>query len=378
MRSGLLAAGIALLAGALPSVACAAPEDRQVLPGLRVTTEIRGLENPWDVQQLPGEGLILTERDKLRILVRDTSGLHAVRFSNGGLWASGETGLMSLAVDVRFTRNRTFYTCSGRTLAGGAHDIAVQAWRLGSARRAATYLRTVVSGIQITSGRHGGCRLMVAPSGALYVGTGDSAVYTNPQDLRSLNGKVLRVSAATGKAWPTNPFIDSSNARTRRILTYGHRNVQGLALRNDGTVWSVEHGTYRDDEVNRLRAGGNYGWDPGPGYDESAPMTDFNLPGPQIGAAWSSGEPTIATSGAAWVRGSRWGGYAGSLAVACLAGQRVVFMTFSASGALVRTRTPEALRQYGRLRSVTRLANGDLLITTSNGVDDRVLRVRPA
>ena len=46
------------------------------------------------------------------------------------------------------------------------------------------------------------------------------------------------------------------------------------------------------------------------------PMTDYSLPGVQIGAKWRSGYPTIATSGATWVRGKRWGAYRGTLAVA--------------------------------------------------------------
>ena len=164
----------------------------------------------------------------------------------------------------------------------------------------------------------------------------------------------------------------------RYVVTYGHRNVQGLAQRRDGSVWSVEHGSYRDDEVNLLRDGGDYGWNPVPGYNEDVPMTDQSLPGPQIGAKWNSGDPTIATSGAAWVRGKQWGRYNGTLAVAALAGNRLVFMKFDKAGSLTWTRTPPALRSHGRLRSVTSAANGDLLITTGNGGgSDAVLRVRP-
>jgi glucose/arabinose dehydrogenase len=350
----------------------------QAVPALRVTTEVSGLTQPWDVKQLPAGPLLITERDTRRILVRDHRGLHALSFPNSNIWVSGETGLMSLAIDPGFGRtNRRFYTCQGRTTSTGGHEIAVVAWRLGPERKVASYLRTVLRGIQITTGRHGGCRIMVFGNGAMYVGTGDSAVGTNPQDLTSLNGKVLRLVAATGLPWPSNPFHDSANLKKRHIYTYGHRNVQGLALRKDGTLWSVEHGTSRDDEVNRLRWGGNYGWNPVPGYDESVPMTDHSLPGTQIDASWSSGDPTIATSGATFARGSRWGSYAGALAVAALAGNRVVFMKFDAAGQLLWTRTPSVLRNFGRLRSVTRANNGDLLITTANGGADRVLRVRP-
>ena len=90
----------------------------------------------------------------------------------------------------------------------------------------------------------------------------------------SLGGKVLRVDT-NGNGVPGNapaPFDP-------RIYTYGHRNVQGIAFSPGGKAYSIEHGTGRDDEVNRLVAGANYGWDPrplsGPSfYDESRPMTD--------------------------------------------------------------------------------------------------------
>src|SRR6185503_8446251 len=149
-----------------------------------------------------------------------------------------------------------------------------------------------------TTGRHGGCRVMVTRSGALLVGTGDATQGTNPQDLNSLGGKTLRLNRMTGAPWPRNPFIASSNTNRRYVLTYGHRNVQGLAQRADGSLWSVEQGSFRDDEVNRLVSGGTYGWNPVPGYNESVPMTDRSLPGRQIPARWRSGEPTLATSGA--------------------------------------------------------------------------------
>ena len=97
------------------------------------------------------------------------------------------------------------------------------------------------------------------------MGTGDAATGTNPQDLTSLGGKTLRLDRTTGEPWPTNPYISSSNANSRYVLTYGHRNVQGLAQRADGTLWSAEHGPDRDDEINRISYNHNYGWDPTPG-----------------------------------------------------------------------------------------------------------------
>ena len=162
------------------------------------------------------------------------------------------------------------------------------------------------------------------------------------------------------------------------MTSYGHRNVQGLAQRYDGSVWSAEHGPDRDDEINRLVNGGDYGWNPVPGYNQNVPMTDQSLPGTQINARWSSGSPTLATSGIAWVRGAQWKGYRGFLAVAALKASKLMFMHFDRNGNFVGMRTPPALTRFGRLRSVTNLPNGDLLVTTSNGDGkDSVLRVHP-
>ncbi len=233
-----------------------------------------------------------------------------------------------------------------------------------------------MSGFPTSSGRHGGCRLLITSNGSLLVGTGDAAQSNNPRNLKSLGGKTLRLNRMTGNPWPSNPFANASNRKKRYIFTYGHRNVQGLAERADGTLWSAEHGPGIEDEINRLGGGRDYGWQPGPGYDEGVPMTDQSLPGRQYNARWSSG-PTPATSGAAWVHGRQWGRYNGTLAVACLEGNRVIFMKFDKAGQLKWTKTPARLRQFGRLRSVTLAPDNDLLITTSNGSNDSVLRVSP-
>jgi glucose/arabinose dehydrogenase len=359
-----------------PASAVAARQQTQV-PTLRVTKRVTGLSYPWDVKSLGHGRLLVTERDTARLLVVGKGGKRRVSFPSNRVWVAEETGLMSLEVDPFFERNRRFYTCSGWK-AGGRHDVRVIAWRLTRAATKAKRVRTLVSGFPTSSGRHGGCRLLIARNGALLVGTGDAAIGTNPRNLDSLGGKTLRLNRTTGAPWPTNPFIGADNARRRYVHTFGHRNVQGLAQRSDGSLWSVEHGSYRDDEVNRLVPGGDYGWNPVPGYNEEVPMTDPSLPGRQYAAKWRSGTPTLATSGATFVSGRKWGALNGTLAVAALKGSRVLFLTFNASGKLVKTRTPAALRRYGRLRSVSTADNGDLLITTDTGSGGgAVLRVSP-
>jgi len=341
-------------------------------PQLRVRTAAHGLKHAWDVQQATGGRLVVSERDRARISVVRKGKRRTLADLSKLVWVSGETGLMSLAVDAG---SRTLWACHG-SARGGAH-VQVSRWRVDRRWTRLSGRHTLLTGLPSTSGRHGGCRLLLdRDSDALFVGTGDAAVGTNPRNLDSLGGKVLRIHRDTGAPMAGNPFADASSAR-RFVWTYGHRNVQGLAQRDDGSVWSVEHGSYRDDEVNVLVGGGDYGWNPVPGYDETVPMTDQSLPGEQQDAAWSSGTPTIATSGAAWVRGPQWGALEGTLAVAALKGSEVLFLSFDAGGGLVQVTRPPGLQRLGRLRSITSARDGDLLVTTDNGTRDRVVRVSP-
>lgn len=375
-RLGLLAT----LALVLPLLGVAGPgeAEQRAVPALDVDVVATGLDRPWDVAALPGGDLLVTQRDRgtLTLVDPDTGAKRNLGFPSSSVWASGETGLLGLAVDPGFTRNRRIYTCNGWRMTNGTHDVRVMAWRLDAARTKASYAGTLIRSFPTSSGRHGGCRVMVQSTGALMIGTGDAAQTRNPQNLDSLGGKVLRVHRVTGAAWPSNPWAKSSGKR-RFVYTYGHRNVQGLVQRPDGSVWSVEHGTYRDDEINLIGSGRNYGWRPGPGYDESRPMTDMSIPGTQYAARWRSGDPTIAPSGMDVVVGSAWGDLNGSLAVAVLKGQRLMFAKFDRYGKLQFTRSPAELRGYGRLRDVAR-SGGRLYVTTDNGNgEDVVLRVTP-
>lgn len=375
-----LALGALLLALIGPGATSAAVSQDgaapRVVPDLRVRTVVDGLATPWDVRPIGRGRLLVTERDLARLSVVRRGVRRTVDFPSNRIWVSGETGLMSIAVVRRTSRGLRVAVCHGAHPRGD-HTVAVTSFRLDRRATGVSRPRVLLDGLPASSGRHGGCRLLRdRRNRSLWVGTGDAATSGVPRDLDRLGGKVLRIDARTGRPWRSNPWSGAGTAR-RYVVTYGHRNVQGLAQRRDGRVWSIEHGPSRDDEVNRVRRGGDFGWEPGPGYDESVPMTDHSLPGVQRSARWSSGAPTLATSGAAWVRGREWGALRGTLAVAALKAERVLFMRFSRAGRLRWVHTPPALRRHGRLRSVTAAPGGSLLVTTSNGIDDRVLRVSP-
>ena len=374
--------------GTAPAAGTAAPA-RTGTPELRVGVVAGGLSHVWDLGFLPGGQVLVSEREgKLSLLSGTQPGatVQPVRADLDDVYARGEGGLMGLVVHPDFAQSRRFTTCQTHAEGGSATDVRLVTWQLSADGSAAERVRDpLVGGLPIaSSGRHSGCRPTMAADGTLLVGTGDTARGTIAQDLNSLGGKVLRIELATGAAPPDNPFVDAQNPAQRLIWDYGHRNVQGVAVQpGTGEAYSAEHGPSTDDEVNRLQPGANYGWDPSQGgsvsgYDESVPMTDLERFPDAVPAAWSSGRPVEAVSGAAFLSGPQWGELDGVLAVGALRGQKLLLMTIGADGAVSQVRVPAPLDgQFGRLRAVRLAPDGALFVSTSNGDDDKVLRIDP-
>ncbi|MEX5295948.1 PQQ-dependent sugar dehydrogenase [Kocuria sp. CPCC 205268] len=345
-------------------------------PALDVEVVVDGLELAWDVARTPEGTVLVTERGG-RLLAHDERGTREVAAELDDLFVGSEAGLMGLEVSPDFDRTREIFLCHAtRTGDGRPQDVRVTRWRLDEDAAAAERTGTVVDGLPISSGRHSGCRLRFAPDGTLLVGTGDAAQGRNPQDPDSLGGKTLRLRP-DGTVPEDNPFADRDGPAAS-VHTLGHRNVQGLAVQpGTGTVWSAEHGPGTDDEINVLEPGGNYGWDPAPGYDESVPMTDLEKYPDAVPAAWSSGRPTVALSGAVFLEGAQWGAWEGALAVAELKNTGVGVYRVEDTAVTGLSRMAELENDYGRLRSLTLDDEGALWVTTSNGQDDAVLRVTP-
>ncbi|MCC7078103.1 MAG: PQQ-dependent sugar dehydrogenase [Acidimicrobiia bacterium] len=291
-----------------------------------------------------------------------------------------ETGLMGLAVSPSFSIDHAVYTCQSHAPTNTAQVVR---WTVSPSWAGATRNPLpLVSGIPAgaDTGGHAGCRVRFDATDQLLVGTGDAYTGTVPQDLTSLGGKVLRVDPATGAGSFDNPFASSTDPDTRRVYTFGHRNVQGLALRPSApglpAIYSVEHGPTWDDEVNRLVAGGNYGWNPVPGYNQSVPMTDLELFPDAVEAVWSSGAYSLATSGGTFIDGPAWGNWDGALVVGALKTTHLRVIKLDADDETIGQTT--TLTGYGRLRTPVMGPDGSLYVTTSNGEgSDRILRLTP-
>ncbi|MFI6101061.1 PQQ-dependent sugar dehydrogenase [Lentzea sp. NPDC051213] len=362
----LVAAGLVLAVASCssPEAGGNAPSTAAPPQGLKVEEVAAGFSHGWDVGFLPDGSMLVTERPGRIKLVRNGQ-VTPVEVDLPNLQVRGEGGLMGLVVHPDGQR---FTTCFNTT-----SDVRLVTYRLQGNR--ATKVKDLLTGLPSnSSGRHSGCRPTLAPDGTMFVATGDIARASNPQDRTSLGGKVLRIDPETGEGAKDNPFATSGNANERRIYSYGHRNVQGVVFRpGSGQAFSSEHGPDVDDEVNLLKAGANYGWDPSKGgtqggYNENVPMTDLQRFPDAVPAVWSSGSTTEAICQAAF--------WNGKLAITALKGTKLLLFTLDDAGKVQNVSIPDELNdKYGRLRAARTAPDGSLYITTSNGSDDKLLRL---
>lgn len=361
------------------SLGSLAPE-RPLPPGPEVTVDVvaDGFTIPWDVVRDP-DGVVVTGE-------RGSGTLHAIRPDGtssvveadlGEVFAEAESGLMGIALAADFEDSREVYTCHSSAT---AQDNRVTAWTAADDWSQISDPRVLVDGIPLSeAGLHSGCRILAHPDGTIYIGTGDAYTGTAPQDPASLSGKILHIDRGGD---PAGEITIEGAPADSPVLTFGHRNVQGLALQpGTGRIYAAEHGPAVDDEVNLIRPGGNYGWDPNSGgrYDQDVPMTDTRAFPDAVPAVWSSGAPTLAPGGAAFLDDPAWGEWNGALAVAMLKTEQIVLLKLSEDGQSVTEKATLLRDVHGRLRSVTAEPGGSLLVTTSNGGGaDEVIRVSPA
>lgn len=199
-RSGLFAAALVLAL----SFGCAAEQQQpqpERPPGLAVPQlagdVARGLAVPWGLDFLPGGDALVTERDSTRI-VRVTPGGRITPVGRvPQAEASGEGGLLGLAISPRFRADRLVYVYFSTPTENRIARMSYRDGRLGPAQ-------PIVTGIP--SGTfHDGGRIVFGPDGMLYAGTGDAKRGPLAQDLGSLGGKILRMTPE-GEPAPGNPF----------------------------------------------------------------------------------------------------------------------------------------------------------------------------
>ncbi len=169
--------------------------------------------------------------------------------TTGGFPVSGENGLLGIAFDPQYGVNRYVYvTYATRTDSGTFGTVA----RFADVNNRGEDFTVLLEGIPSAPG-HQIESLAFGPDGNLYVSTGDAFMEDEIQNTDSFLGKILRMNP-DGSVPGDNPFPNSYT------YAYGFRNCFDLVFDGAGELFSADNGPDRNDELNRIVAGGNYGW----------------------------------------------------------------------------------------------------------------------
>ena len=251
-----------------------------------MTVLVDGLTSPWEIVYGPDDHLWVTERTGRRVLrvdpqngaVRTAVTIGEVIFEN---WQAGLQGMVLHPELGQGTGNDYAYVAYSYNSAQGPR-VKIRRYTFDSTAETLIDPVDIVTNLPAGTDHNGG-RLIFGPDGKLYYSMGDLgannlANYCLPSDAQTLPnaedvaaqnwrhyvGKILRINA-DGSIPADNP--EWGGVRSH-VFTVGHRNPQGLTTGN-GQIYASEHGPKSDDEVNRLRAGRNYGWPYVSGYQDN-------------------------------------------------------------------------------------------------------------
>lgn len=355
---------------------------RSAFHDYRVVTVTDALVQPWSIAFLPGGDILVTERPGRLRIIRQGKLLPQPVDGVPHPLVDDQAGLFEVMPHPNFTSNRLLYLSYSKPIGDGKQGTtAVVRARFENDRL--TGVQQLFESVSRGQGHYGG-RLAIDKNGYLFITLGDRQVppegnlEAHPaQDLSNHHGKIVRLHD-DGRVPSDNPFVNRAGAKPE-IWSYGHRNVQGLAIHPEtGDVWADEHGPQGGDELNRILPGRNYGW----------PVIGFGV-NYRTGAAIHAGThregmeqpvnvwvPSIGISGMMIYTGDRFPRWKGNLFVGGMVGERLARLTLDGQ----RVANEETLVQrMGRIRDVRQSPDGYIYLVTddTDGKPTPIYRLEP-
>jgi glucose/arabinose dehydrogenase len=193
-----------------------------------------------------------------------------------------EQGLLGLTLDPNFASNGFVYAFHTAP-EGGGKSVRNRVVRMMANGNVGIDLTVIIDDLP-TNSIHNAGNIHFGPDGKLYVSLGDvnqphnaRVIDTSEVDdpAKALVGKMLRYNA-DGSIPSDNPWFDGAGPNRDEAWAKGLRNSFDFAFHpHSGDLWATENGPNEDDEVNRLVAGGDYGWDDVKGFcDGDVPGED--------------------------------------------------------------------------------------------------------
>jgi glucose/arabinose dehydrogenase len=343
---------------------------------LQVTEIAHGLQHPWALALLPDGGFLVTERaGRLRRVGADG----VVSAPLAGLpevWAQGQGGLLDVVLAPDFATSRRIYFSYAEPGDDGSAGTAAAMATMGD--NAISDVRVIYrQQPKLVGPNHFGSRIAFDGHGHVFISQGERFDRLRAQQLDMLQGKLVRLNT-DGTMPADNPFAASPGVR-RVIWSYGHRNMQGLAVDpRTGTLWESEHGPRGGDEINLPKPGKNYGWpiaSNGMDYSTNRPYPEtIGTSAPGMESPYHMWPKSPGLSGMAFYVGHPQSPWNNSLFLGALADRNLIRLTLDGHRIVGEERL---LGDRGeRIRDVRVGGDGSVYVLTDED-DGKVLKLQP-